>query len=128
MTSTTANPRQKERADREAQGSIDLQPVENKLAATFQRFLPYLWPPVLHVRLLVIGALFFLIGSRLINMLVPIVLGWSVDALSPSEVGLDTGEVAAIAVPLGLILAYGAARLFTQVFGELRDGLFIVPS
>ena len=34
----------------------------------------------------------------------------------------------ALAVPIGLILAYGAARLFTQAFGELRDGLFIVPT
>ena len=75
--------RQKERHAREAVGSIDLKPVENKLAATFRQFLPYLWPPVLHVRLLVMGALFFLVASRLVNMAVPIVLGWSVDALTP---------------------------------------------
>ena len=42
--------------------------------------------------------------------------------------GLDSREVVALAVPIGLILAYGAARLFTQAFGELRDGLFIVPT
>lgn len=125
---TLTNSRQKERADAESVGSIDLQPIENKFGATFRRFLPYLWPPVLHVRLLVIGALVFLIGSRLVNMLVPIVLGMSVDALTPEESGLSTREVVGIAVPIGLILAYGAARLFTQAFGELRDGLFIIPA
>ena len=128
MTTTATNPRQKVRQEAEAAGSIELKPIENKLAATFTRFLPYLWPPVLHVRLLVIGALVFLIGSRLVNMLVPIVLGMSVDALTPEENGLSTRETVAIAVPVGLILAYGAARLFTQLFGELRDGLFIVPA
>lgn len=128
MTTATASPRQKAREEAEAAGSIDLQPVENRLLATFNRFLPYLWPPVLHVRLLVVGALVFLIASRLINMLVPIVLGRSVDALTPAETGFTTQEVVGLVVPIGLILAYGAARLFTQVFGELRDGLFVVPS
>ena len=122
------NPRKNERQAREADGSIDMKPVENRLATTFARFLPYLWPPVLHVRLLVMGALVFLVGSRLINMLVPIILGRSIDALTPQETGLEANEIVAIAVPLGLILAYGAARLFTQLFGELRDGLFIIPT
>lgn len=124
---TSTETRQEQRAAREAAGSIDLQPVENKLGETFRRFLPYLWPPVWHVRMLVIGALGFLLASRLVNMLVPIVLGMSVDALTPKGNDLSDQEVIAIAVPLGLILAYGAARLFTQAFGELRDGLFIVP-
>ena len=126
-TATTPN-RQQTRQEAEAAGSIELQPLENKFGATFRRFLPYLWPPVLHVRLLVIGALAFLVGSRLVNMLVPIILGLSVDALTPQENTLSTREVIALAVPVGLILAYGAARLFTQAMGELRDGLFIVPS
>ncbi len=125
---TTSQTRGQERAAHEAAGSIDLQPVEDRLGATFRRFLPYLWPPVWHVRVLVVGALVFLMASRLINMLVPIVLGMSVDALTPRDPGLDTREFVALAVPLGLILAYGAARLFTQAFGELRDGLFVIPS
>ena len=125
---TASQTRSQERAAHEAAGSIDLQPVENKLGATFRQFLPYLWPPVWHVRVLVVGALVFLVASRLINMLVPIVLGRSVDALTPQDAGLDTREVVALAVPLGLILAYGAARLFTQAFGELRDGLFVIPA
>lgn len=128
MSTATSTPRQKERAEREADGSINMKPVENKLMTTFARFLPYLWPPVLHVRLLVMGALVFLVGSRLINMLVPIILGRSIDALTLQDMGMDTREIVAVAVPVGLILAYGAARLFTQIFGELRDGLFIVPT
>ena len=128
MITASADPRQKARREAEAAGSIELQPVENKFGATFRRFLPYLWPPVLHVRALVIGALAFLIASRLVNMLVPIILGTTVDALTPLEQELTPTEVVALVVPVGLILAYGAARLFTQAFGELRDGLFIVPA
>ena len=128
MTNATANSRQAARDQAESAGSIELKPVENHFWATFRRFLPYLWPPVPRVRLLVIGAIFFLVGSRLVNMLVPIFLGMSVDALTPEESGLSTQEVVGLAIPIGLILAYGAARLFTQTFGELRDGLFIVPA
>lgn len=128
MVKPTTSPHQKEHIAAEAAGSVDLRPVENKFGATFRRFLPYLWPPVFHVRLLVIGALVFLLGSRLINMLVPIILGRSVDALTPAQTGLSTTEVVTLAVPIGLILAYGAARLFTQAFGELRDGLFVIPA
>jgi len=43
-----------------------------------------------------------------------------VDVLSPSSGGGDSG----LAVPVGLILAYGAARVMSQGFGELRDALF----
>jgi len=131
MTSAAApasTKRKSLREEEEGAGAFDLQPVENKLAATFRRFLPYLWPPVFHVRALVIGALLLLVASRLINMAVPIVLGWSVDALTPQNAGLTTAEIVGLAVPIGLILAYGAARLFTQVFGELRDGFFIIPA
>lgn len=124
----TITRRGKERAAAEASGSIELKPVENKLGATFRRFLPYLWPNVVHVRLLVLGALGLLIASRLVNTAVPFILGWAVDALSLEDTGVTDLQAAAIAVPLGLILAYGAARLFTQLFGELRDGFFIVPA
>jgi ATP-binding cassette subfamily B protein len=37
--------------------------------------------------------------------------------------GAATGA-AAIAVPLGLLIAYGLARIATQLFSELRDGIF----
>ena len=38
--------------------------------------------------------------------------------------GAATGATVAIAVPIGLLLAYGLARIMTQAFAELRDGIF----
>ncbi len=37
---------------------------------------------------------------------------------------LGTAAAQAVAVPLALILAYGAARVLAQVFAELRDAVF----
>src|SRR5690606_15289098 len=38
------------------------------------------------------------------------------------ELGKNTGG--AVVVPVGLILAYGAARVFSLLFSELRDAVF----
>jgi len=92
---------------------------------------PYLWPrDDFESRARVILALLCLAGAKAANVYVPIFYGGAVDVLT----GNGSGEVAsglaggaaaaAMAVPLGLILAYGAARVFTLAFGELRDALF----
>jgi ATP-binding cassette subfamily B protein len=85
---------------------------------TLRRLLPYLWPRGrrdLHLR--VVLAVVFLVGAKLTNVYVPILLRDIVDALSAET-------AAAIALPLGLLLAYGAARIGALAFGELRDAVF----
>ncbi|HSR72218.1 MAG TPA: ABC transporter ATP-binding protein/permease, partial [Kiloniellales bacterium] len=85
---------------------------------TLRHLLPYLWRrdrPGLRLR--VILALVFLVAAKVTNVLVPIALSKAVDALSPAGDPL-------IAIPLGLLLAYGAARFMALGFGELRDGIF----
>ena len=86
--------------------------------ATLGGLLPYLWPagkPWLKLR--VVLALVFLGAAIGIAATVPFLLKWAVDALT----GTDG---AAIAAPVALIVAYGAARVLQQAFGEMRDAVF----
>ena len=87
---------------------------------TIKRLLPYLWPrdkPL--YQLFVVLAIFMLVAANIATVLVPLILGWAVDALS-----IPAGVSKVIVLPLGLIIAYGAARVATQLFGEMRDTLF----
>ena len=85
---------------------------------TLRRLLPYLWPkgrPDLRSRVAI--AVVLLVLAKLTIIAVPMVLSAAVDSLSPKGATL-------IAVPLALLLAYGAARFLAQGFGELRDAVF----
>jgi len=83
------------------------------------RFLgPHLWPkgePGLRMRVAV--ALVLLVLAKVANVYVPILYKYGVDALGEPRAQL-------IAVPVMLILAYGAARVLAQALGEVRDALF----
>ncbi|MDC8759414.1 ABCB family ABC transporter ATP-binding protein/permease [Janthinobacterium fluminis] len=84
--------------------------------ATLQTLLPYLW--VYKWRVLL--ALLCLLGAKLANVGVPLVLKQLVDAMSVAP-----GQPQALLVlPLGILVAYGALRLSTTVFTELREFLF----
>lgn len=79
--------------------------------------LPYLWPkdgPAL--RRAVIYSLLCLIAAKVVTSLVPLVYKALVDHLE--------GDAENMAVPVGLVLAYGGARLMATVFDELRIALF----
>ena len=86
---------------------------------TLRHLLPYLWPAGrADLRARVVAAGLLLVLAKLANVYVPILLRSAVDALDPaSAAGL-------VAVPLGLLLAYGLARVVALGAGELRDGLF----
>lgn len=86
---------------------------------TLRRFLPYLWPENewgLRVRVLL--AITCLVAAKVAVVFVPIFYRDAIDALDMAQ------GAAAISLPVGLILAYGAARLLSLGFGELRDALF----
>ncbi|MEO5698616.1 MAG: ABC transporter ATP-binding protein/permease, partial [Burkholderiaceae bacterium] len=84
--------------------------------ATLRKLLPYLW----QWRWRVLLALAFLVGAKLANVGVPLVLKQLVDALD-----LKPGDPrAALAVPVALLIAYGALRLSITAFTELREYLF----
>jgi len=86
--------------------------------AAVRTLLPLLWPKgetAMRVRVAV--AILCLLLAKGANILVPMLFKHLVDTLSPKA-------ATAIALPLGLLLAYGLARVMTQVFSELRDGIF----
>ena len=80
--------------------------------------LPYLWPAdSLDFRIRVMVALTFLAVAKVANVVVPLIYKQAVDVLSQ-----DISVV--LVLPLGLLLAYGLVRVFSVVFGELRDAIF----
>lgn len=96
-------------------------PEWRKQAQVLRRLLPYLWPRDRRdLRMRVVVAVFLLIAAKLANVYVPILLKHATDALSP-EAGAASLWAA---VPLGLLLAYGAARAAARGFGEIRDAVF----
>jgi len=84
--------------------------------ATLKTLIPYLWT----YKWRVLVALSCLICAKLANVGVPLVLKALVDhmSLSPSR------PQALLALPLGLLIGYGALRLGTTLFTELREFIF----
>jgi ATP-binding cassette subfamily B protein len=84
--------------------------------ATLARLLPYLW----RYKWRVAAALAFMLGAKLANVGVPLVLKRLVDAMQ-----LPAGAATALlVVPVALLLGYGALRLMTSLFTELRELVF----
>ncbi len=84
--------------------------------ATIKTLLPYLWAYKGRVML----ALAFLVGAKLANVGVPLVLKHLVDHLT---LGPEQAR-ALLVMPVGLLLAYGLLRLSTTLFTELREFVF----
>jgi ATP-binding cassette, subfamily B, heavy metal transporter len=84
--------------------------------ATLKRLFPYLW----RYKWRVIAALGFMVGAKVANVSVPLLLKQLVDALS-----IQPGDPKAVlVVPMALLLAYAALRLSTSLFTELRELVF----
>ncbi|ART47177.1 ABCB family ABC transporter ATP-binding protein/permease [Acidovorax carolinensis] len=84
--------------------------------ATLSRLLPYLW----QYKWRVVLAIVFMVGAKVANVGVPVLLKNLVDAMA-----FKPGDPAAVlVVPAGLLLAYGLLRLCTSLFTELRELVF----
>ncbi|AIK96057.1 metal ABC transporter permease [Candidatus Paracaedibacter acanthamoebae] len=81
------------------------------------RLWPHLWATNASVKVRFGIALVLLIASKVLLLYVPLLYKAAVNALSP-ELGAVT------VVPIFIILAYGSARLISQLFGEIRDAVF----
>ena len=79
---------------------------------TIRTLLPYLW----EYRGRVFAAMTCLVLAKVANVGVPVLLKEIVDSLDATS--------AALVVPLALLVAYGALRLATTLFTELREFLF----
>ena len=83
---------------------------------TLSRLLPYLW----QYKWRVVIALSLMVAAKLANVSVPLLLKELVDAMS-----IKPGDPQAVlVVPVALLLAYGALRLLTSAFTELRELVF----
>ena len=113
------------RPDNPTQGRVALppkpgmpgsEPARRSDWATLQRLLPYLW----RYKWRVIFALTFMVAAKMANVGVPLLLKELVDAMT-----LPPGSTQALlVVPVALLLAYGALRLSTSLFTELRELVF----
>ena len=79
---------------------------------TLKSLAPFLW----EYRGRVVLALAFLVVAKIANVGIPLVLKDIVDALDKDN--------AQLVLPLALVLGYGALRLASSLFNELRDSVF----
>ncbi len=79
---------------------------------TIRSLVPYL----LEFKWRVVLALSLLVFAKLANVAVPLVLKEIIDALGKQH--------AVLVIPVFLIVGYGLLRLFSTLFGELRDAVF----
>ncbi len=85
---------------------------------TIRSLAPYLWPAgQAGLKGRVIAAMLFLVLAKATNVAVPIFYKQAVDSLT-------TGNSTMLVVPVSLLLIYGASRVLSQGFGELRDAVF----
>ncbi len=85
--------------------------------STIARLLPYLW----HYKWRVMAALAFMVGAKVANVGVPLLLKQLVDTMNPN---LSTGTQVLLVVPIALLVGYGLLRLSTSLFTELRELVF----
>ncbi|MDP3607169.1 MAG: ABC transporter ATP-binding protein/permease [Polaromonas sp.] len=84
--------------------------------ATLKRLFPYLW----EYKWRVLAALAFMVGAKVANVGVPLLLKNLVDAMS-----FKPGDVQVVlVVPAALLVGYGLLRLSTSLLTELRELVF----
>ncbi|MEI4470742.1 ABCB family ABC transporter ATP-binding protein/permease [Frigidibacter sp. MR17.24] len=84
---------------------------------------PYLWPDSAPwVKKRVVLAMIALVAAKVVSVCVPFIYKAAVDGLT----GESRGDGLLLAVgAIGLVVAYGLARLGSVAFGELRDAIFV---
>ena len=75
-----------------------------------------LMPYLLEFKFRLVAVVVLLILAKLTNVAVPLVLKDIVDAMGKPQ--------AMLTIPVFLVIAYGLLRLFSTLFGEIRDALF----
>ncbi len=91
----------------------DSSPVQRSDWQTLRTLFPYLW----RYKARVILALGFMVLAKVATVWIPLLLRDIVDHLTAKPQAL-------LLVPVALIVAYGALRLASTAFGELRDAVF----
>jgi len=90
---------------------------------TLATLMPYLWPRGRwDLRFRVVLAMLLLAAAKIAIVFIPFIYKEVIDALNLTGPGDKAGML--VAVPILMIIAFGAARLASQAFGELRDAVF----
>jgi len=90
---------------------------------TLATLMPYLWPRGRwDLRFRVVLAMLLLAAAKIAIVFIPFIYKEVIDALNMTGPGDKAGML--VAVPILMIIAFGAARLASQAFGELRDAVF----
>ncbi|MBL0848869.1 MAG: ABC transporter ATP-binding protein/permease [Candidatus Liberibacter ctenarytainae] len=99
---------------------FSLRPLLNVL----EKIKPYAWPKGrLDIKARIIGAIFFLISSKLVLIGVPFFFKWATEAL----VEQSTAKNEILYLSIGMIMlisAYGLMRVLNLALNHLRDSLF----
>lgn len=93
-------------------------------ARTLANLLPYLWVKGrADLKMRVLLSLCFMVLAKLIGVYVPFLFKDVIDVLTP---GLKSdATMLLIAIPTGLLVGYGVARVLSLFFGEMRDAVFV---
>ncbi len=93
---------------------------------TLRSLLPYLWPrDAFGLRVRVVISLVLLALAKVATVAVPVILKYAVDALSaPAPGAAISSEMIVVAVPIGLLVAYGLMRVLSMGFKELQGAVF----
>ena len=90
---------------------------------TLATLMPYLWPVGRwDLRIRVVAAMLLLAAAKVAIVFIPFIYKELIDALNIT--GADGKVGAMVTIPVLMIVAFGAARVAGQVFGELRDAVF----
>jgi ABC-type transport system involved in Fe-S cluster assembly fused permease/ATPase subunit len=90
---------------------------------TLATLMPYLWPRGRwDLRVRVMAAMVLLAAAKVAIVFIPFIYKELIDALNIT--GPDGKVGTMVAIPILMIVAFGAARVAGQAFGELRDAVF----
>ncbi|MEE9454973.1 MAG: ABC transporter ATP-binding protein/permease [Paracoccaceae bacterium] len=90
---------------------------------TIQRVIPYLWPKDRPgIKLRVVLAMIALVLARVTSVFTPFFFKGAIDSMSPEI--LQDPKIMFISGTIALVVAYGAIRLLSVGFNQLRDAFF----
>ncbi|MDI7776105.1 ABC transporter ATP-binding protein/permease [Asticcacaulis sp. EMRT-3] len=96
-----------------------------KASETLTFLMPYLWPEGrMDLKLQVMWALLAMVVGKLLTVATPFAYKWAVNAFGAHGAHPVGWWQLVMMSPIILVLAYGVARMFSQIFNNIRDGMF----
>lgn len=99
---------------------------KGKASDTLAFLKPYLWPEGrADLKVQVLWALAAMLVGKLLTIATPFAYKWATNAFTPGETGGKTDLLTLVLIsPVIMVLAYGVARMMSQVFNNIRDAMF----